>query len=45
MKVGRPEGECTVVGYPMPLAVAVYFAVESMMTSIEQIMPSQGKLV
>jgi len=30
MKVGGPEGESTVVGYPMPLAVAV----EPMMTSI-----------
>ena len=34
MKVGRPEGEFTVVGYPMPLAVAVSFAAELMMTSI-----------
>jgi hypothetical protein len=52
MKVGRPEGEPTVVGYSMPLVVAVSFAVELMMTSIEdsliffqQIMPSQGKPV
>jgi hypothetical protein len=35
MKAGRPEDESTVVGYPMPLVVAVSFAVELMMTGIE----------
>lgn len=35
MKVGRPEGESTVVGYPMPLAVAISFAMVPMTTSIE----------
>jgi hypothetical protein len=34
MKFGRPEGDSTVVGYPMPLAV-VSSAMEPMTTSIK----------